>query len=104
MNRKVDVAIIGARHAGLNALNEVRRHTDNWVLINGGALGTTCARIGCMPYYHPVIEEVLLDALHDTACKLDGARREELPFEEIEARPEVKTDNLWPYTAQVTEQ
>jgi dihydrolipoamide dehydrogenase len=47
--RNVDVAIIGAGHAGLNALKEVKKATDNWVLINGGQLGTTCARVGCMP-------------------------------------------------------
>jgi len=47
--RNVDVAIIGAGHAGLNALKQVRHQTDNWVLINGGELGTTCARVGCMP-------------------------------------------------------
>jgi len=49
MGRKVDVAVIGAGHAGLNAVKEIRKHTDNWVLVNGGPLGTTCARIGCMP-------------------------------------------------------
>ncbi len=49
MNRHVDVAIIGAGHAGLNALKEVRKVTDSFVLINGGPLGTTCARVGCMP-------------------------------------------------------
>ena len=49
MKRKFDVAIIGAGHAGLNALKEVKKATDNWVLINGGQLGTTCARVGCMP-------------------------------------------------------
>jgi dihydrolipoamide dehydrogenase len=49
MNRHVDVAVIGAGHAGLNAIKEIRKATDNWVLINGGPLGTTCARIGCMP-------------------------------------------------------
>jgi dihydrolipoamide dehydrogenase len=27
----------------------VRRFTDNFVLIDGGELGTTCARVGCMP-------------------------------------------------------
>jgi dihydrolipoamide dehydrogenase len=49
MQKRVDVAVIGAGHAGLNAIKEVRKVTDNWVLINGGPLGTTCARIGCMP-------------------------------------------------------
>ncbi|MDH5727063.1 MAG: FAD-dependent oxidoreductase, partial [Nitrospira sp.] len=49
MNRDVDVAIIGAGSAGLSALREVRRYTENFVLINDGPYGTTCARVGCMP-------------------------------------------------------
>lgn len=49
MQRTVDVAIIGAGTAGLNAMGMVRQRTDNFVLINGGELGTTCARVGCMP-------------------------------------------------------
>lgn len=49
MPRDVDVAIIGAGSAGLFALSQVRKQTDNYVLINGGELGTTCARVGCMP-------------------------------------------------------
>ena len=49
MERKVDVAIIGAGSAGLDAMSEVRKVTDNFVLIDGGELGTTCARVGCMP-------------------------------------------------------
>lgn len=47
--RNVAVAIIGAGHASLTALKEVKKVTDNWVLINGGELGTTCAGVGCMP-------------------------------------------------------
>lgn len=46
---EVDVAILGAGSAGLFALSQVKRETDNYVLINGGELGTTCARVGCMP-------------------------------------------------------
>jgi dihydrolipoamide dehydrogenase len=49
MKRSVAVAVLGAGHAGLNAIKEIRKVTDDWVLINGGPLGTTCARIGCMP-------------------------------------------------------
>lgn len=49
MAKNVDVAIIGAGSAGLFALSQVKRKTDNYVLINGGELGTTCARVGCMP-------------------------------------------------------
>ncbi len=46
---QVDVAIIGAGTAGLTAMGGVRRQQKKFVLINGGALGTTCARVGCMP-------------------------------------------------------
>ncbi|MBJ3778343.1 dihydrolipoyl dehydrogenase [Acuticoccus mangrovi] len=47
--RSAAVAIIGAGTAGLAALREVRRHTDDVLLIEAGAYGTTCARLGCMP-------------------------------------------------------
>src|SRR5690606_17448767 len=46
---RVDVAIVGAGTAGLAALREVRKRTENFVLINAGHYGTTCARVGCMP-------------------------------------------------------
>ncbi len=49
MKRNVDVAIIGAGTSGLNAMSQVRKTTKSFVLINGGYLGTTCARVGCMP-------------------------------------------------------
>ena len=49
MSRRVDVAIIGAGTAGLSALALVQRSTQDFVLINEGAYGTTCARVGCMP-------------------------------------------------------
>jgi len=44
-----DVAIIGAGTAGLNARREVERASKRWLLIESGAYGTTCARVGCMP-------------------------------------------------------
>lgn len=47
--REVEVAIIGAGSAGLYSMGQVKRYTDNYVLIDGGELGTTCARVGCMP-------------------------------------------------------
>lgn len=49
MISKVDVAIVGAGTAGLAALRDVRRKTDNFVIINKPPYGTTCARVGCMP-------------------------------------------------------
>lgn len=47
--QKVDVAIIGAGSAGLSALRQVQKYTDNYVIINRDHLGTKCARVGCMP-------------------------------------------------------
>ncbi len=47
--RQVDVAIIGSGSAGLYAMSRVRPAGKSMVLINGGELGTTCARVGCMP-------------------------------------------------------
>jgi dihydrolipoamide dehydrogenase len=47
--KEYDVAIIGAGTAGLTARAEVAKQTDNYVVIDGGILGTTCARVGCMP-------------------------------------------------------
>lgn len=47
--KKIDVAIIGAGTAGLSARKEVAKHTKNYLVFDGGHLGTTCARVGCMP-------------------------------------------------------
>jgi dihydrolipoamide dehydrogenase len=49
MSRKVDTVIVGAGTAGLSALREVRRYTDDFVLVNDGHWGTSCAAVGCMP-------------------------------------------------------
>ncbi|MBB5213670.1 dihydrolipoyl dehydrogenase [Parapusillimonas granuli] len=45
----VDAAVIGAGTAGLTAFSELRRQGLSAVLIDHGPLGTTCARVGCMP-------------------------------------------------------
>lgn len=49
MARRVEVAIVGAGSAGLAALAEVRKATDDFIVIDDGPLGTMCARVGCMP-------------------------------------------------------
>jgi len=49
LERKVEVAVIGAGSAGLVAYRAAKKHTTRVVLIEGGAYGTTCARVGCMP-------------------------------------------------------
>jgi len=46
---KVDTVIVGAGSAGLSALREVRQYTDDFLVINDGHWGTTCAAVGCMP-------------------------------------------------------
>ncbi len=47
--RHVDVAIVGAGTAGLNARRECEKAGVDWVIIESGPYGTTCARVGCMP-------------------------------------------------------
>ena len=48
MVKRVAVAIIGAGSTGLSALAEVRKATNDFVVIDDGPLGTMCARVGCM--------------------------------------------------------
>src|SRR5262245_44516638 len=57
--KRVDVAIIGAGTAGLSACSEVRKATENFLLIQDGLYGSTCARVGCMP------SKVLMQVAHD---------------------------------------
>lgn len=47
--KRFEYAIIGAGSAGLSARREIAKTTDNYVVIDDGILGTTCARVGCMP-------------------------------------------------------
>ena len=49
MDRAVDIAVIGTGTAGMAACRKARERTDSLALIEGGACGTTCARVGCMP-------------------------------------------------------
>ncbi len=44
-----DVVIIGAGTSGLTARKEVEKKTSNYIVADDGPLGTTCARVGCMP-------------------------------------------------------
>ena len=61
MTREVDVCILGAGSAGLYATGQVSRLTRNFVLLDPGPFGTTCARVGCMP------SKVLIQAAEDIA-------------------------------------
>lgn len=57
--KEFDVVILGAGSAGLSARREVAKVTDNYMVFDGGELGTTCARVGCMP------SKVLIQAAND---------------------------------------
>lgn len=47
--RDVDVAILGAGTAGLTARRAAKKEGASVLVIDHGPLGTTCARVGCMP-------------------------------------------------------
>jgi len=64
----VDVAIIGAGTAGLNARRAALSEGASVVVIEGKAYGTTCARVGCMP-------SKLLIAAADAAHESEHAGR-----------------------------
>ncbi len=66
-NLEVDVAVIGAGTAGLAAYRAARAAGSRAVIIEGGAYGTTCARVGCMP-------SKLLIAAAEAAHSIDRAR------------------------------
>jgi dihydrolipoamide dehydrogenase len=63
MRRKVKVIIIGAGSAGLSALDEVAKETDDYLLVNDGPLGTSCARVACMP------TKTLIEAANAFYCR-----------------------------------
>ena len=65
-DKQVDVAIIGAGTAGLNARSIVDKAGGSWALIESGVYGTTCARVGCMP-------SKLLIAAADAAHEIETA-------------------------------
>ena len=72
MSRHVDVAIIGAGSAGLFALSQVKQSGKSFVLIDGGELGTTCARVGCMP--SKALIQVAEDFHRRTIFKREGIK------------------------------
>jgi dihydrolipoamide dehydrogenase len=46
---ETDVLVLGAGTAGLTARRSVERAGKSALIADGGPLGTTCARVGCMP-------------------------------------------------------
>jgi dihydrolipoamide dehydrogenase len=78
--KKYDVVIIGAGTAGLSARKEVRKHTENYLVVDDGILGTTCARVGCMP------SKVLIQVANDFY------RREKFPTMGIQGGEHLQID------------
>lgn len=77
----VDVAILGAGTAGMGAYRAAAKQTDSIALIDGGPLGTTCARVGCMPSKLLIAAANIAEGMRDTerfglyvdAPRIDGA-------------------------------
>ena len=82
--KTVDVAVVGAGTAGLYALSRARRKTKRVVLFDGGPLGTTCARVGCMP------SKMLIHSSDNLA----GARSEDVAGKEIRLAGAEMMDSL----------
>jgi len=82
--KKYDVAIIGAGTGGLSARKQVAKKTDNYVVIDNGVLGTTCARVGCMP------SKVLIQVANDyyrknvfSSMGIHGAQKLSINHDEV---------------------
>lgn len=48
-DHSTDIVVIGAGTAGLSAFHEIKASGAQVLLVDRGPLGTTCARVGCMP-------------------------------------------------------
>jgi len=98
---EVDVAIIGAGTAGYSAYRAARAAGATAMLVEGGAYGTTCARVACMPSKlliaaadaaHAVRSAPAFGVQHDGAVRVDGravmdrVRRERDRFVDFAAR------------------
>jgi dihydrolipoamide dehydrogenase len=80
MARKVKVCVIGSGSTGLFSLGQVRKGTRDFVVLDGGMLGTTCARVGCMPS-KAIIQAA--ESMH---------QRDELRVQGISGGEEIKAD------------
>jgi dihydrolipoamide dehydrogenase len=72
---RTDIAVIGAGTAGGTAFSEIKRAGRSTVLIDRGPLGTTCARVGCMPSKAALHAGHRWDALRALAASAPGGQR-----------------------------
>ena len=100
----VDVAIIGAGTAGLNARREVEKRGGRPLLIESGPYGTTCARVGCMPSKLLIAAAEVAHAL-DTAPEFGVHAREGLRVDgaAVMARVQRERDRFVGFMVEATE-
>jgi len=86
----LDVIIIGAGTAGLTARREAAKVTDKYIVIEGGPMGTTCARVGCMP------SKVLIQVANDfhqykKLQNINVVEKSELKIDRVEVMKHVRS-------------
>ncbi|SIT37975.1 FAD-dependent pyridine nucleotide-disulphide oxidoreductase [Paraburkholderia piptadeniae] len=100
----IDVAVIGAGSAGLPAFRAAKAAGASVVLIEGGAYGTTCARVGCMPSKLLIAAADAAHAARRTApfgVHVDGAVR--IDGREVMARVKGERDRFVGFVVESTE-
>ncbi|MEX3931587.1 dihydrolipoyl dehydrogenase [Paraburkholderia phymatum] len=100
----IDVAVIGAGSAGLPAFRAAKAAGASAVLIEGGAYGTTCARVGCMPSKLLIAAAEAAHAARRTApfgVHVDGAVR--IDGREVMARVKGERDRFVGFVVESTE-
>ncbi|MBB5462295.1 dihydrolipoamide dehydrogenase [Paraburkholderia sp. Cpub6] len=104
MTLHIDVAVIGAGSAGLPAFRAAKAAGASVVLIEGGAYGTTCARVGCMPSKLLIAAAEAAHAARSTApfgVHVDGAVR--IDGREVMARVKRERDRFVGFVVESTE-
>lgn len=100
----IDVAVIGAGSAGLAAYRAAKAAGARVVLIEGGAYGTTCARVGCMPSKLLIAAAEAAHAARRTApfgIHVDGTVR--VDGREVMARVKRERDGFVGFVVESTE-
>src|SRR3954451_12426573 len=100
----IDVAVVGAGSAGLPAFRAAKAAGASVVLIEGGAYGTTCARVGCMPSKLLIAAAEAAHAARHTApfgVHVDGGVR--IDGREVMARVKRERDRFVGFVVESTE-
>jgi len=104
MDKKVEIAIIGAGTAGLSAYKEASKYTNNILLIDKGPLGSTCARVGCMPSKQLIhIANQFYERHHFSTMGIDGAKQLRINISEALAHVRKMRDHFTAGVVKFTE-